>query len=73
MSSHGQYWRDPFAASPPSLEAEARRQRLQEIVAPFRMLSFTLGELSDKIGPCFQNYEASAEFSLIKQLRSQFK
>jgi hypothetical protein len=49
----------------PAAQAEARRQRLQEIVALFRTLSFTLGEPGDKIGPCFQDYGASADVSAI--------
>jgi hypothetical protein len=57
----------------PAAQAEARRQRPQEIVAPFRALSFTLGEPTDKIGTCFQDFEVSAEVSAIKQLRLQFK
>jgi hypothetical protein len=57
----------------PAAKAEARRRRLQAIVAPFRTLSFTLGEPTDKIGPCFQDYEVSAEVSAIKQLRLRFK
>jgi hypothetical protein len=57
----------------PAAQAEARRQRSQEIVAPFRALSFTLGEPTDKIGTCFQDFEVSAEVSAIKQLRLQFK
>jgi hypothetical protein len=57
----------------PAAQAEARRRRLQAIVAPFRALSFTLGEPTDKIGPCFQDYEVSTEVSAIKQLRLRFK